>query len=135
MSSSSHPEVGQRAQSPFTESNRRPSPYHGDALPTELKGRAEERDYTVRHPDVKSSRPHLRAPQSVPERIPVPPSASDQFSVQLQPSTASSAEKSSEASSGGFARCHSTDVRSVPAGSVGAQPSTVRAFRESISRS
>src|ERR1700709_1570811 len=27
------------AQSPFTESNRRPSPYHGDALPTELKGR------------------------------------------------------------------------------------------------
>src|SRR5687768_7682509 len=26
--------------SPFTESNRRPSPYHGDALPTELKGRA-----------------------------------------------------------------------------------------------
>src|SRR6188768_1605580 len=25
-------------QSPFTESNRRPSPYHGDALPTELKG-------------------------------------------------------------------------------------------------
>src|SRR3712207_5820429 len=29
--------------SPFTESNRRPSPYHGDALPTELKGRARER--------------------------------------------------------------------------------------------
>src|SRR5690606_12058542 len=28
------------AWSPFTESNRRPSPYHGDALPTELKGRA-----------------------------------------------------------------------------------------------
>src|SRR5215213_3838018 len=28
------------SQSPFTESNRRPSPYHGDALPTELKGRA-----------------------------------------------------------------------------------------------
>src|SRR3954468_717334 len=27
-----------RTQSPFTESNRRPSPYHGDALPTELKG-------------------------------------------------------------------------------------------------
>jgi hypothetical protein len=27
-------------QSPFTESNRRPSPYHGDALPTELKGPA-----------------------------------------------------------------------------------------------
>src|SRR5690606_10663269 len=26
--------------SPFTESNRRPSPYHGDALPTELKGPA-----------------------------------------------------------------------------------------------
>src|SRR3954470_18929276 len=27
-------------QSPLTESNRRPSPYHGDALPTELRGRA-----------------------------------------------------------------------------------------------
>jgi hypothetical protein len=26
--------------SPNTESNRRPSPYHGDALPTELLGRA-----------------------------------------------------------------------------------------------
>src|SRR6266487_1397688 len=25
-------------QSPLTESNRRPSPYHGDALPTELRG-------------------------------------------------------------------------------------------------
>jgi hypothetical protein len=25
--------------SPVTESNRRPSPYHGDALPTELTGR------------------------------------------------------------------------------------------------
>src|SRR5262245_55209336 len=29
-----------RHQSPNTESNRRPSPYHGDALPTELLGRA-----------------------------------------------------------------------------------------------
>src|SRR3712207_4359854 len=36
--------------SPFTESNRRPSPYRGDALPTELKGRgsgAGERLYQV----------------------------------------------------------------------------------------
>src|SRR4051794_16854916 len=33
--------------SPFTESNRRPSPYHGDALPTELKGRAREPSETV----------------------------------------------------------------------------------------
>src|SRR5688572_22375926 len=31
---------GSCCTSPFTESNRRPSPYHGDALPTELKGRA-----------------------------------------------------------------------------------------------
>src|SRR6202035_834122 len=30
--------------SPFTESNRRPSPYHGDALPTELKGLAATAD-------------------------------------------------------------------------------------------
>src|SRR6476620_7870755 len=29
-----------RCPSPFTESNRRPSPYHGDALPTELKGQS-----------------------------------------------------------------------------------------------
>ena len=28
-----------RTGSPLTESNRRPSPYHGDALPTELRGR------------------------------------------------------------------------------------------------
>ncbi len=28
-------------RSPLTESNRRPSPYHGDALPTELRGRRE----------------------------------------------------------------------------------------------
>src|ERR1043165_8224227 len=32
------PQAGVEFQSPFTESNRRPSPYHGDALPTELKG-------------------------------------------------------------------------------------------------
>ena len=31
--------------SPLTESNRRPSPYHGDALPTELRGRG-SRAYT-----------------------------------------------------------------------------------------
>src|SRR6266508_4729855 len=36
------------SQSPFTESNRRPSPYHGDALPTELKGQTEGREYTSR---------------------------------------------------------------------------------------
>ena len=33
-------ETGLRAGSPLTESNRRPSPYHGDALPTELRGPA-----------------------------------------------------------------------------------------------
>src|SRR5690606_48326 len=32
--------TGPQSWSPFTESNRRPSPYHGDALPTELKGHA-----------------------------------------------------------------------------------------------
>jgi hypothetical protein len=44
----SYPAVGTRqaalrtvvdCPSPLTESNRRPSPYHGDALPTELRGR------------------------------------------------------------------------------------------------
>src|SRR5215470_17302474 len=29
--------------SPLTESNRRPSPYHGDALPTELRGHGGQR--------------------------------------------------------------------------------------------
>jgi len=29
---------GGKNQGPLTESNRRPSPYHGDALPTELRG-------------------------------------------------------------------------------------------------
>src|SRR3954451_11557709 len=39
-------------QSPFTESNRRPSPYHGDALPTELKGRARRAvEHSTRRPD------------------------------------------------------------------------------------
>src|SRR3954469_22540008 len=33
--------------SPFTESNRRPSPYHGDALPTELKGRCSGAEGTL----------------------------------------------------------------------------------------
>src|SRR3954447_20094148 len=33
--------VAKPGGSPLTESNRRPSPYHGDALPTELRGRAE----------------------------------------------------------------------------------------------
>src|SRR6195952_4175885 len=33
--------------SPFTESNRRPSPYHGDALPTELKGRSRRSAYRL----------------------------------------------------------------------------------------
>ena len=38
--------VGHRP-SPNTESNRRPSPYHGDALPSELKGREATQAYTV----------------------------------------------------------------------------------------
>src|SRR6476469_10045030 len=32
-----------RSSSPNTESNRRPSPYHGDALPTELLGQQSTR--------------------------------------------------------------------------------------------
>src|SRR3954451_15967165 len=41
------PTGGGRPWSPLTESNRRPSPYHGDALPTELRGRTRRRAYTV----------------------------------------------------------------------------------------
>src|SRR5215469_17109628 len=36
--------------SPLTESNRRPSPYHGDALPTELRGRQRRPG----HPDFRA---------------------------------------------------------------------------------
>src|SRR4051794_24748608 len=38
------PRSGRHLQSPNTESNRRPSPYHGDALPTELLGHARNED-------------------------------------------------------------------------------------------
>src|ERR1700712_2273872 len=63
--------------SPFTESNRRPSPYHGDALPTELKGRSRRSAYRLtlllarviggsgnpgQNEDPRSSRPGDRAP-------------------------------------------------------------------------
>src|SRR6266851_5154578 len=34
--------------SPLTESNRRPSPYHGDALPTELRGHDGQRPHVRR---------------------------------------------------------------------------------------
>jgi hypothetical protein len=34
-----YPKASHHSSSPFTDSNRRPSPYHGNALPTELKGR------------------------------------------------------------------------------------------------
>src|SRR5580704_9292043 len=39
MAACSDSEKGAATWSPLTESNRRPSPYHGDALPTELRGR------------------------------------------------------------------------------------------------
>src|SRR6185369_6385982 len=45
-------------RSPLTESNRRPSPYHGDALPTELRGREHVLDQAVRaRAPGKSTRP------------------------------------------------------------------------------
>src|SRR5918999_6456875 len=45
------------SQSPNTESNRRPSPYHGDALPTELLGQATSED-------TQPSPGHAKAPPS-----------------------------------------------------------------------
>src|SRR5689334_21711716 len=107
--------MGCRSPSPFTESNRRPSPYHGDALPTELKGRAEERDYTVPRPDVKSSQERLAGPSVRPGNH--TGSAAVLLTI-FRSSTSSSAEKSQDASEGGFARCHRTDARSEPAGSA-----------------
>src|SRR5205085_11845455 len=43
--------VGRHRWSPLTESNRRPSPYHGDALPTELRGREGRSRNRARTPD------------------------------------------------------------------------------------
>ena len=48
---------GALTQSPFTESNRRPSPYHGDALPTELKGQCQRGEYTEKADKLKSVDP------------------------------------------------------------------------------
>src|SRR4051812_49659554 len=55
--------------SPFTESNRRPSPYPGDALPTELKGRAPLR----RRPHQAAVRALRPPPRPRPTRITAPP--------------------------------------------------------------
>src|SRR4051794_35473519 len=72
---------GSSTSSPFTESNRRPSPYHGDALPTELKGhsrtgayylpmcRARRRRGVQTAPGSGSSQAKGLAPQSEPERF------------------------------------------------------------------
>src|ERR1700751_992957 len=40
-------------QSPLSDSNRRPLPYHGSALPAELRGRPRE-------PSASAAAPHLR---------------------------------------------------------------------------
>ena len=60
-----HATAGRRVErSPLTESNRRPSPYHGDALPTELRGRrGPSRDlHDLRRPGVADGRRPTRRP-------------------------------------------------------------------------
>src|SRR5689334_15543981 len=55
--------------SPFTESNRRPSPYHGDALPTELKGpvfTCPPRRYSVQLSRRRKFPVRLPTPESLP---------------------------------------------------------------------
>jgi hypothetical protein len=47
--------------SPLTESNRRPSPYHGDALPTELRGPAWPRSGSLRQRSRRASRAYTTA--------------------------------------------------------------------------
>jgi hypothetical protein len=37
------PQIAGAERSPLTDSNRRPPPYHGGALPTELRGRSGNR--------------------------------------------------------------------------------------------
>ena len=55
----------QNVWSPLSDSNQRPSPYHGDALPTELRGRAYDGVQAVRY--VK--RPSLTATAAPPEPL------------------------------------------------------------------
>src|SRR4051795_964945 len=64
-------------QSPFTESNRRPSPYHGDALPTELKGPAPRSCRRLYLTPSASPRGARREPRDVLERpcVRAPPRA------------------------------------------------------------
>src|SRR5215207_4548434 len=59
-------------QSPFTESNRRPSPYHGDALPTELKGRAREPSETLPAPSGRGRHGGVASGSGPDEQPPVP---------------------------------------------------------------
>ena len=62
--------------SPLTESNRRPSPYHGDALPTELRGpaRAIVLPVLLAARDTWAGRPphHITALESIHETGPTP---------------------------------------------------------------
>src|SRR5687767_15990450 len=66
---------GSCCTSPFTESNRRPSPYHGDALPTELKG---QRRRTIHTPSMDEK----SAPDGVPEGSPAASEAASQADSQ-----------------------------------------------------
>src|SRR5689334_19933690 len=68
----SEPNFGLETRSPLTESNRRPSPYHGDALPTELRGR---RTAYRRTRTGKSTRPARRHEIDFP-RLTEPPATS-----------------------------------------------------------
>ena len=66
--------------SPLTESNRRPSPYHGDALPTELRGRL--RRSRLRLPDLncRACRAYTtRGEQARPVRAGEPDSSTAQY--------------------------------------------------------
>ena len=73
--------------SPLTESNRRPSPYHGDALPTELRGRVLScLTWASGRPALHSGRarrstvssaPGVREPTLLPESWRLPPQASN----------------------------------------------------------
>src|SRR3954464_11577964 len=54
-------------QSPLTESNRRPSPYHGDALPTELRGHEPDEDTGLEGADAHRYRRPRRASPWTPD--------------------------------------------------------------------
>ena len=108
---------GRSVQSPLTESNRRPSPYHGDALPTELRGREPDEDTRPRGARGQLDRRAL---------APVTRTAPDRWPVGRSTRVAGEGFEPSKASP--------TDLQSAPIGRSGNLPGVPRGDPERIAR-